>query len=207
MRLCYFSRVLQVWLRVKITDGQKRYQIMAVLKLITHPGAAVLDHFINQDLLFLSDNLAVSFTSIHAMVTMWVLLIRDCSHIMGQANPAEGWQRGRGWGGVGLKNPKIGWHNMWTALNRKRYQLMMVWNSLELSGTLIWDSLGPPETLWDCQGLCCGTLWDSLGLSETVWDCLGLFWSGLVLSNCSNRSKCSKTISGLDWTAGSYLEV
>ena len=55
---------------VNFTDDQKRYQLMAALKLITLPGVAVLDHLINQDLSFLSNNLAVSFTSIRAMVTM-----------------------------------------------------------------------------------------------------------------------------------------
>ena len=49
---------------VNFTDDQKRYQ------LITLPGVALLDHLINQDLSFLSNNLAVSFTSIRAMVTM-----------------------------------------------------------------------------------------------------------------------------------------
>ena len=49
---------------VNFTDDQKRYQ------LITLPGVALLDHLINQDLSFLSNTLAVSRTSIHAVVTM-----------------------------------------------------------------------------------------------------------------------------------------
>ena len=54
---------------VNFTDDQQRYQLMAVLKLITYPGVALLDHSIDQDLSFLSNTLAFSFTSIHAIVT------------------------------------------------------------------------------------------------------------------------------------------
>ena len=63
---------------VNFTDNQKRYLLIAVFKLITAsswhlsglPGVAVLDHLINQDLWFLSNTVAINFTSIHAMVTM-----------------------------------------------------------------------------------------------------------------------------------------
>ena len=60
---------------VNFTDDQQRYQLMAVLKLITYPGVALLDHSIDQDLSFLSNTLAFSFTSIHAIVTMWMIIV------------------------------------------------------------------------------------------------------------------------------------
>ena len=80
---------------------------------------------------------------------------------------------------------------------------MMVWNSLRLSGTLIWDSLGLLETLLDSLELsgtvcnCLGVsgtlcdspglseaLWDShMGLSGSLWDCLGLSGTNRPMSN------------------------